>query len=117
MRTMQHCFIHGTYANRDHSCCAARAPSVTLFKNVRVFDGTTDGLLDLDVLVVGNKIQRVAEDIPESGTWEVNAGPSGPLYSRLFANDTRGYTFIVQDDEGPRTVELNLMSSTAQGAR
>ncbi len=63
-------------------------PSVTLFKNVMVFDGTTDGLLDLDVLVVGNKIHTVAEDIPETGAWEVQAGRDGPLYSQIHSGGT-----------------------------
>lgn len=80
-------------------------PSVTLFKNVVVFDGTTDGLLDLDVLVVGNRIHTVAEDIPESGTWEVEAGPGGPSYSPLSGGGL-GYTFIIEGEQGPTTVEL-----------
>lgn len=42
---------------------------VTLFKNVKIFDGVAGELKDLDVLVVKNKIHRVAEAIPETGTW------------------------------------------------
>jgi len=85
-------------------------PSVTLFKNVMVFDGTTDGLLDRDVLVVGNKIHAVAEDIPEAGTWEVEAGPTGPLYSSVYSSANgggSGYTFIVDGERGQTTVELS----------
>ena len=48
-------------------------PPVTLFKNVMVFDGVNDGLKDVDVLVVGNKIHKVEAEIPESGTSEVDA--------------------------------------------
>lgn len=59
-------------------------PKVTLFKNVAVFDGVNDGLKDLDVLVVGNKIHAVAEDIPTSGTWEVEVETTGPSYSPIF---------------------------------
>ncbi|WP_425044340.1 amidohydrolase family protein [Primorskyibacter sp. S87] len=81
-------------------------PSVTLFKNVMVFDGNTDGLLDLDVLVVGNKIHKVAEDIPETGTWEVQAGPSGPLYSEIHSGSS-GYNFIIEGEEGTQTVKVS----------
>ncbi|MDW3221757.1 MAG: hypothetical protein R8G34_02540 [Paracoccaceae bacterium] len=38
-----------------------------------VFEGVTAALQNLDVLVVRNKIHRVAKDIEEVGTWEVEA--------------------------------------------
>ena len=50
-------------------------PPVKLFKNVMVFDGVNDGLKDVDVLVVGNKIHKVEADIPEEGTWEALSYP------------------------------------------
>jgi hypothetical protein len=40
---------------------------VTLFKNVNVFNGT-HLINGYDVLVVGNKIEKVAQDIPTTGT-------------------------------------------------
>lgn len=43
-----------------------------LFKNVQVFDGVQNELQDLDVLVLGNKIHRIAANIPESGTYQVD---------------------------------------------
>ena len=45
---------------------AADIPSeVTLFKNVNIFDGESEQLLEgYDVLVVRNLIKKVAEDIP-----------------------------------------------------
>ena len=43
--------------------------SVILFKNVKVFDGVNETLQDTDVLVVRNKIHRVAPDIPETGDY------------------------------------------------
>lgn len=46
--------------------------SVTLFKNVKVFNGTEDKLHDVDVLVVKNKIHKVAKNIPTTGTWKVD---------------------------------------------
>ncbi|MEO9779409.1 MAG: amidohydrolase family protein [Sedimentitalea sp.] len=81
-------------------------PSVTLFKNVMVFDGATDGLQDLDVLVVDNKIHKVAEDIPESGTWEVETRKSSVNLSPISGGAGSGYTFIVEDDEGTQTLEI-----------
>jgi imidazolonepropionase-like amidohydrolase len=48
-------------------------PQVTLIKNVNVWDGTSDGLKKgLDVLVVGDKIRKVAKDIPATGSYEVD---------------------------------------------
>ena len=48
-------------------------PPVTLIKNVHVWDGTSDKLKDADVLIVGDKIKRVAKDIPTTGTYDVDA--------------------------------------------
>jgi imidazolonepropionase-like amidohydrolase len=51
---------------------------VTLFKNVNVFDGTSDQLLEgHDVLVVRNMIEKVAKDIPTSGTYEFDVKTGG----------------------------------------
>jgi len=47
-------------------------PEVVLFKNVKVFNGIDDKLDDVDVLVVGNKIKKVAKNIPVSGSYEVD---------------------------------------------
>lgn len=48
--------------------------SRTLFTNVSVFNGKDDSLADVDVLVEGNKIARVAESIPESADMTVIDG-------------------------------------------
>jgi imidazolonepropionase-like amidohydrolase len=49
-------------------------PPVTLFKNVNVWDGTSDSLKKgYDVLVVRNLIKKVAKDIPTTATYEVDA--------------------------------------------
>jgi hypothetical protein len=51
---------------------------VTLFKNVNVFDGTSDTLLEgHDVLVVRNMIEKVAKDIPSSGSYTLDAKTGG----------------------------------------
>ena len=61
------------------SAIAADIPAeVTLFKNVNVFDGKNDKLLKgYDVLVVKNLIKKVAEDIPTSGTYELDVKTGG----------------------------------------
>ncbi|MCP4396312.1 MAG: hypothetical protein GY801_03240 [bacterium] len=57
---------------------AAKIPSeVTLFKNVKVFNGTEDTLHDVDVLLVKNKIYKIAKDIPITGTWEIDVKTGG----------------------------------------
>ena len=45
-------------------------PRVTLFKNVNIFDGKSESLKKgHDVLVVGNMIKKIAQDIPSKGTY------------------------------------------------
>lgn len=86
---------------------------VTLFKNVMVFDGLNDGLKDVDVLVVRNKIHRVEADIPESGTWEVEAETQ--TATQTFApvsGDFSGYSFkILSEGDASETheVEVNVI--------
>lgn len=77
---------------------------VTLFKNVRIFDGTTNTLKeDLDVLVVRDTIQKIAENIPAAGSYEIEV--SGQSVKRV--GDPYGrqgtYSFQVTDQEGKAT--------------
>ncbi len=51
---------------------AEKPPTVYLFKNVKVFDGISDQLKDVDVLVVNNLIRKIGKDLPVSGTYNVN---------------------------------------------
>jgi hypothetical protein len=49
-------------------------PPVTVIQNVHIWDGTSDTLKEgYDVLVVGDKIKKIAKDIPTSGDYEVDA--------------------------------------------
>ena len=75
---------------------------VTLFKNVLVFNGVDEELQDVDVLVVKNKIVAIAEDIPNAGTYELDADTGfhkevvpaiGPAYRG-------GYTVLRKNLEG-----------------
>ena len=90
---------------------------VTLFKNVKIFDGKTNQLkTGLDVLVVKNKIHKIAKDIPTTGTWKVDvktgvskevvpAPPGAGDYSS-------GYTIYKIDEKGKsekNQVEVNVI--------
>jgi imidazolonepropionase-like amidohydrolase len=67
---------------------------VTLFKNVKIFDGTTDKLKEgLDVLVVKNKIHKIAKDIPTTGTWEIDVTTGGVKQMKDPAGGVYGYSF------------------------
>ena len=98
---------------------------VTLFKNVKVFNGTEDKLQDVDVLVVKNKIHKIAKDIPTSGTWEVDVrtggakqvkGPGGGLEAYTLNTFEPGKTEKKQIrvnviDGGGRTLMPGLIDS------
>ncbi len=66
---------------------------VTLFKNVKVFNGTDDKLHDVDVLVVKNKIHKVAKDIPTTGTWEIDVKTGGVQQLKDPVGGMHAYTF------------------------
>ncbi|TWU12121.1 isoaspartyl dipeptidase [Symmachiella macrocystis] len=98
---------------------------VTLFKNVKVFNGTENMLHEMDVLVVKNKIHKIAKDIPTSGTWEVDMktggakqtkGPGGGLEAYTFNTFEQGKTVKKQVkvnviDGGGRTLMPGLIDS------
>ena len=59
---------------------------VTLFKNVNIFDGVSDQLaMGYDVLVVGNKIQKIDKDIPSSGSYEVEVTSGGKKHVNVLS--------------------------------
>jgi imidazolonepropionase-like amidohydrolase len=75
-------------------------PRVILIKNVNVWDGTSDGLKKgFDVLVVGDKIRKVAKDIPATGSYEVDVKTKK---SKSLVNSSVGfgYQLSVTDEEG-----------------
>ncbi|MGI9518251.1 MAG: amidohydrolase family protein [Pirellulaceae bacterium] len=85
---------------------AAIPDEVTLFKNVSIFDGTTNGLKDgLDVLVVRDRIQRIAENIPDSGTYEIEVtGGSVRKVSDPYSRQG-SYTLQATNEEGQVTTK------------
>jgi imidazolonepropionase-like amidohydrolase len=66
---------------------------VTLFQNVQVFNGLEDKLHDVDVLVVKNKIHKVAANIPTTGTWEVDVKTGGVTQIKDPVGGMDGYAF------------------------
>jgi imidazolonepropionase-like amidohydrolase len=74
---------------------------VTLFKNVNIFDGVSNQLkTGYDVMVVGNKIHKIAKDIPTSGSYEVEVTSRGERKVHA-ASDWApgGYTITIKDGE------------------
>lgn len=63
------CFVSGVKAQDDTG-----AQKQTLFTNVKVFNGTDNELLDVDVLVEGNMIKQVARTVSASGAIVIDGG-------------------------------------------
>jgi len=73
---------------------------VTLFKNVNVFDGKNEKLMEgYDVLVVKNLIKQVAKDIPTEGTYELDVKTGGLKKKTVQAGCTHVYTITVYEGE------------------
>jgi imidazolonepropionase-like amidohydrolase len=52
----------------------AEKPASTLFKNVKVFNGSDDKLIDVDVLVEGNLIKQVGKNLNASNATVIDGG-------------------------------------------
>lgn len=89
---------------------------VTLFKNVNIFDGVSDKLkMDYDVLVVKNKIHKIAKDIPSGGSFKVDVTTSGKKKVHVlsdFAQST--YTINLKDGED-KTVTKEVKVNVIEG--
>lgn len=74
-------------------------------------------IADLDVLVVRNKIHRVAADIPESDVWQIEAATQSATRSYApVSGDFSGYMFRVEDDKGEtETIEVEVTVINAGG--
>jgi hypothetical protein len=74
---------------------------VTLFKNVNIFDGVSDKLkTGRDVLVVKNKIHKIAKDIPAEGGYEVEMTSSGEKKVTVLSDFTHStYTISVKEGD------------------
>lgn len=87
--------------------------SVTLFKNVNIFDGKSDKLMmDYDVLVVKNLIKKIAKDIPSSGTYELDVTSGGYREIDIATPDYDGYIIRVTNEEAKtekKQIEVNVI--------
>ena len=76
---------------------------VILFKNINIFDGKSDKLIKgQDVMVVRNKIHKVAKDIPTGGSYEVEVTTGGERKVQLVA------------DFAPSVYEITVMEAGAE---
>jgi imidazolonepropionase-like amidohydrolase len=85
--------------------------TVTLFKNVKVFNGTENKLQDVDVLVVKNKIHKIGKDIPTTGSWEVDVKTGGATQLQNPLGGIGEYTFVTYSEEKKekKTVKVNII--------
>lgn len=93
--------------------------TVMLFKNVKVFNGTEDKLLDVDVLVVKNKIHKVAKDIPTTATYEVDAdsGVAKEVAAAIPGSGdySSGYTIVYKAGEKGEAAKKNVKVNVIDG--
>ena len=75
--------------------------SVILFKNVNIFDGTSEKLImDQDVLIVKNKIHKIGKDLPTGGEYEVEVTSGGKKEVKFLSGyGTNTYTITVKEGE------------------
>jgi hypothetical protein len=52
----------------------AERPAVTVFTNVKVFNGSDDKLIDADVLIEGNMIKQVGKNLSADGATVIDGG-------------------------------------------
>jgi imidazolonepropionase-like amidohydrolase len=88
---------------------------VTLYKNVNIFDGTSDQLKEgYDVLVVRNKIHKIGQDIPTSGTYEIDVQQKSVKEVSVYIPMDRTYSVTVFDKEG-KTEKKNVSVNVIDG--
>ena len=94
-------------------------PKVILFKNVKVFNGTEDGLTTADVLVVENLIKKIGKDLPSTGTYELDVKTKA--YTEVqqgLAFDVRGgYTLRIPNEDGGTTTKEVPVTTIDGGGR
>ncbi len=93
---------------------AADIPSeVTLFKNVKIYDGRSEKLLEgQEVLVVNNLIKKIGKNIPTSGTYEIDAKTGGVTKKTVSFGGAQGYTVYTAGDEAgteKKQVKVNVI--------
>ena len=87
-------------------------PEVTVFKNIKIFDGKTNKLHSgLDVLVVKNKIHKIASDIPTTGTWEIDVTTGGvrEISGSIGGTDTYTFTILSEGKTEKQQAKVNII--------
>lgn len=88
--------------------------AVTLFKNVNVWDGISENLqTNIDVLVVGNIIKKVAKDIPTSGNYEMDVKQNIVREIPVHIPMDRTYSVAILDEDGSvqkKSVAVNVIN-------
>ena len=90
---------------------------VTLFKNVKIFDGRNDELKEgLDVLVVKNKIHKIAATIPTTGSWEIDVNTGGVKQIKGPETGWGGYTFTTFEaaEKVTKKVKVNIIDGAGR---
>jgi imidazolonepropionase-like amidohydrolase len=96
---------------------AAELPDqVILFKNVNIFDGVSDKLIKgHDVLVVRNKIHKIAKNIPVGGTYEVEVTSGGERKVTALSDFATGVYEITVMDEAAETTTKEVEVQVIDG--
>jgi len=96
---------------------AAEIPSeVTLFKNVNIFDGENETLLEgYDVLVVRNLIKKVAKNIPAEGTYELDVKTGGLKEDKVSVGCLQTYTIITHEEGKVQQKQVKVNVIDGQG--
>ncbi len=90
--------------------------SVILFKNVNIFDGKSDKLIEnQDVLIVRNLIHRIDDNIPVGGTYEVEVTSGGERKVTALSDFATGVYEITVMDEGAETTTKEVEVQVIEG--
>ncbi len=101
--------LFSTVASADLQKEFTKIPeAVTLFKNVQVFNGTDNKLHDADVLVVRNKIHKVAKDIPVTGSWEIDVSTGRVTQLKDPVGGIHAYTISSFTAAGKETKQVQV---------
>ena len=111
--TLAACLMVSTAAMAATMQDFKKIPSeVTLFKNVKIFDAKTNKLQEgLDVLIVKNKIHKIAKNIPNSGTWKLDVKTGGATRVQNPMGGTGEYNFVTYEKEKKveKTVKVHVI--------
>ena len=84
---------------------------VTLFKNVNIWDGTSEQLKSgYQVLVVRNLIKKIAKDIPTTGSYELDVKSGGYREIAIAMPPVIFLPFLVLEEYSEFPVDRSLLS-------